>query len=194
MTTKHYFCCNPTDDAVLFFDSAEEAEEAARHAIEHATDGDWHPEVFGICWGRVHGSADVDVLHQHGRGSACVEAGSDGHGLCSAGVPLDADYGGEVTLHAHPVDDPTSARIAELEAEVARLNRQNAHLTEEVHDLLARLQEAHRDAEVLAAGENDRWMCIEGFTPYPALESVQGTQDDLFAAMQRAERRAGGAR
>lgn len=84
-------------------------------------------------------------------------------------------------------------RLAAAEAEVARLHRQSARLTEEVHDLLVRLQEAHRDAEVLAAGENDRRMSIEGFTPYPALESVRYSRDDLFAAMQRAARRAGGA-
>ena len=123
MTTKHYVCCNPTDDTLIFYDSAEEARSAALHAIKDATDGDWHPEVFGICWGRVHESADVDELHEHGRGSACLENGGDGHGLCSAGVPLDADLGGKVTLHPHPVpeDDPLKARLAAALAEVARL-------------------------------------------------------------------------
>lgn len=120
MTTKPYFCCNPTDDTVLFFDSAEEARQAALHGIEQATDGDWHQEVFGICWGRVLESAEVDVLHEHG--SACVKA-SIGDGLCSAGVPAHVDFGGEVTLRPHPVpdDNPLKDRIAALEAEVARL-------------------------------------------------------------------------
>lgn len=121
MTPMPYFVQNPTDDTLIFFASAEEARGAALHAIEHATDGDWHPEVFGICWGRVYESADVADLHEHGRGSACVEAGANG--LCSAGVPVDADFGGEVTLHPHPVpdDDPLRARLAAAESEVARL-------------------------------------------------------------------------
>lgn len=121
MTTKAYFCCNPTDDTLIFYDSAEEAEEAARHAIEHATDGDWHPEVLGICWGRVIESAEVAGLHEHASGSACVEAGSGGP--CSAGVPVHVDFGGKVTLRRHevPDDDPATTRIAALEAEVSQL-------------------------------------------------------------------------
>lgn len=67
-----------------------------------------------------------------------------------------------------------------------------SNLKEDVARLKMLLDTAHRDAEVLAAGENERRANIEGFTPYPALEAVRCSRDDLSAAMERSARRVGG--
>lgn len=104
----------------------------------------------------------------------------------SAAFAAAQDIGGKV-YEAHLVADytsgfdllvPPSIHISNLKEDVARLKML--------------LDTARRDAEVLAAGENERRASIEGFTPYPALEAVRCSRDDLFAAMERAARRVGG--
>lgn len=96
--------------------------------------------------------------------------------------------GGQV-YEAHLVADytngfdfrvPPTIHIANLEENIARLK--------------TLLETAHRDAEVLAAGENERRANIEGFTPYPSLESVLCSRDELLAAMERAAQRVRGFR
>jgi hypothetical protein len=72
---------------------------------------------------------------------------------------------------------------------IARLERENHRLADDANRSRLQLQEACRDAEILAAAENERRENIEGVTPYPELESVRFSRDELFAAMGRAAQR-----
>ena len=81
-------------------------------------------------------------------------------------------------------DPSLSDRLAAAEAEVARLHRQSAHLTEEVHDLLARLQEAHTDADrlavavLVASGDMD---AAEALGPHPTAAEVDAAVNNAAA-------------
>ena len=125
--------------------------------------------------------ATTDLLYIIARPDHSVHAVEE-----SAAFAAAQDIGGKV-YEAHLVADYTNGFNLLVPPAI-----QISNLNEDVARLKMLLDTANRDAEILAARENERRANTEGFTPYPALEAIRYSRDDLFAAMERAARRVGG--